>query len=179
MKIIGIYKITNPNNRIYIGQSSDIIRRKWDYSSLKNCHQQRKIYGSLKKYGWEAHTFEILEECPRSYLDELETWWKHYYGIQCVENGLCCNYWDKKGYKSKETCINISKGRKGVPHTLETKKIIGEKNSKPKPEGFKDKISKANKGKKSKGGIWSKEAKCKFSERLKGKSKSINWIKSR
>jgi hypothetical protein len=49
--MIGIYKITNPQGKIYIGQAVDIKRRKQVYegiySSLKG---QPKIYNSLKKY---------------------------------------------------------------------------------------------------------------------------------
>ena len=52
------------------------------------CKKQFKLYNSLKKYGPNEHKLEIIEEFPKSYLDELETWWKYYYGVRCVENGL-------------------------------------------------------------------------------------------
>ena len=53
--ISGIYKITSPSGGIYIGQSNDVIRRKWEYASIKCCDQPR-LYNSLKKYGWNKHT---------------------------------------------------------------------------------------------------------------------------
>ena len=41
MKVkIGIYKITSPSNKIYIGQSINIERRFKEYKTLKNCKFQ-------------------------------------------------------------------------------------------------------------------------------------------
>ena len=48
--MIGIYKITSPNNKVYIGQSVDIEKRLKRYKNL-NCKKQSKIYNSLNKYG--------------------------------------------------------------------------------------------------------------------------------
>jgi len=59
--MIGIYKITNPKGKIYIGQSINIKRRFNEYKRL-NCSQQPKIYNSLLKYGSDNHKFEIIEE---------------------------------------------------------------------------------------------------------------------
>ena len=59
--MIGIYKITNSKGAIYIGQAVNIERRKKDYSRA-GCKSQRKIYNSIKKYGWKDHTFEVLIE---------------------------------------------------------------------------------------------------------------------
>jgi len=61
--MIGIYKITNPTGKVYIGQSWNINKRKVFYSNLL-CKRQVKIYNSLKKYGWENHKFEIVHELP-------------------------------------------------------------------------------------------------------------------
>jgi len=79
-KTSGIYKITSPTNKIYIGQSIDIFNRWNQYKKLKSSiKQQPKIYNSLKFYGINNHTFEIIEECPISQLDKKELWYK-----------LCC-----------------------------------------------------------------------------------------
>ena len=42
-----------------------------NYKSL-NCHQQKAIFASIVKYGWENHTVEILEEASPEKLNELE-----------------------------------------------------------------------------------------------------------
>ena len=54
--MIGIYKITSPTNKIYIGQSIDIENRFTKYKSL-DCKNQVRLYNSLKKYGFDKHKF--------------------------------------------------------------------------------------------------------------------------
>jgi len=116
--IIGIYKITSPTGRMYIGQSIEIRERWLSYFRLDlQVTKQPKLYRSFLKYGVKNHQFEIIEECPEEYLDELETWWKLYYNS--VENGLNCSYWDctpvLRGQKrSYETIIKISKTLKSL-----------------------------------------------------------------
>ena len=85
MKIIGIYKITSPTNRIYIGQSVNIIKRKSDYKSLCNCNEQHKLFNSLKKYGFKKHKFEIIHTCTPQDIDELEIYYISLYD-SCNKN---------------------------------------------------------------------------------------------
>ena len=75
--MIGIYKITNLKGKIYIGQSVNIEDRKLQYKYLSKYSLGRKIYNSLKKYGWKNHTFEIIEECFLDQLDEREIYWEN------------------------------------------------------------------------------------------------------
>jgi len=72
--MIGIYKITNPKGKIYIGQSINIERRFKEYKQLQ-CTQSKKLYNSLQKYGWKQHIFEIVEECSVNLLNEKEEYW--------------------------------------------------------------------------------------------------------
>jgi len=69
--MVGIYKITNPKGKIYIGQSIDIDRRFKEYKKLQ-CAQSIKLYNSLKKYTPENHTFEVIEECSIEQLNDKE-----------------------------------------------------------------------------------------------------------
>lgn len=71
VEICGIYKITSPTNKVYVGQSSDIRRRMYYYQSL-NCKSQQKLYRSLKKYGFSRHVVEIVCQCNVSELDDME-----------------------------------------------------------------------------------------------------------
>ena len=71
MKKTGIYKITSPSNKIYIGQSLDIDKRWYHYQNLR-CKGQPQLYNSLIHHGINNHTFEILEECNSDMLDERE-----------------------------------------------------------------------------------------------------------
>ena len=70
-KICGVYKITSPTGRIYIGKSVNIKSRICSYKTLK-CPTQKKLYASLKKWGWDAHKFEILIECKEKDLNKFE-----------------------------------------------------------------------------------------------------------
>jgi group I intron endonuclease len=70
--MIGIYKITNPKGKIYIGKSKNIEDRFKSYKKLQHCEQQTKLYNSLKKYSPENHKFEIIEECSIEQLNERE-----------------------------------------------------------------------------------------------------------
>jgi group I intron endonuclease len=86
--MIGIYKITSPNNRVYIGQSVDIERRFRFYKHL-NCKKQPILYASFLKYGVSSHIFEILEECSLNELNHKERYWQNYYNV--LNGGLNCN----------------------------------------------------------------------------------------
>lgn len=110
----GIYKITSPTGKIYIGQSTNIRNRKYFYQT-SNCKGQPKLLNSLKKYGWESHEFEILEECELNKLDEREIYFKNLYLEKYGwEKMLFCQLIDGKGgYKSEETKKKMSEFQKG------------------------------------------------------------------
>jgi hypothetical protein len=69
--ICGIYKITSPEQKVYIGKSEDIIYRFRLYRKLA-CKGQKKLYNSLKKYGWQSHKFEVIHQCTHSEMHILE-----------------------------------------------------------------------------------------------------------
>lgn len=107
--IIGIYKITNPKGKIYIGQSIDILKRFNQYKLL-HCKAQRKLYNSLLKYGVDKHLFEIIIECDILELNENERYYQEIY--------FCL------GMKGLNLCLVNSNSRSGK-HSEETKKLIG------------------------------------------------------
>lgn len=110
--IIGIYRIINPNNKSYIGQSIDIERRFKEYKMLK-CDKQPKIYNSLNKYGVCNHIFEILEICPLEKLNELEKYFKIYYNS--INEGLNCELYDNGiGPRGEQVKEKISKSKIGT-----------------------------------------------------------------
>jgi group I intron endonuclease len=103
----GIYKITNPSGKIYIGQSGDIDKRIKRYQTLQ-CKGQRILYNSLKKYGWNNHFFEIIEIVDNDdNLMERETFWKIHYKVLEIPS-LCCRIDGREGKMSKESCIKLS-----------------------------------------------------------------------
>ena len=76
--MVGIYKITNPSGKVYIGQSVNIESRKNNYIKLHKNSIGPKLYNSLLKHGWEQHDFNIIEECLIEDLNEREEYWKQY-----------------------------------------------------------------------------------------------------
>ena len=132
----GIYKITNPNNKIYIGQSTNIDNRIKRYKNLQ-CEGQHKLYNSIKKYGWDNHSFEIIEIVEdETKLVERETYWKIYFNV-LHSPSLCCKIDGKGGKSSKETCEKLSESIKTYWDTLSNeqyKKRI--KNHKPSSESI-------------------------------------------
>lgn len=140
--MIGIYKITSPSSRIYIGQSIDIEKRLYYYKSLR-CKQQPILFKSLLKYGFTNHIFEVIEECSIDLLNERERYWQDYYdvlngGLNCVltktneKNRVICEKTKLiLGKKNKESGMFLGEKNPffGKKHTEETKKILRYKNS--------------------------------------------------
>ena len=87
--MIGIYKITSPTNKIYIGSSKDINNRLCKYKNLK-CKTQSKLYNSLKKYGYENHVIEIIEECTLENLLKRELYYGLKFNVLDKNLGLNC-----------------------------------------------------------------------------------------
>jgi len=154
--IVGIYKIISPSGKIYIGQSTDIDRRKKEYERLQ-CKSQSKLYNSLKKHSWESHIHEIIEKCPSEQLNEREIYWGEYHNV-LGENGLNLKLGNTNGKMSDESKQKMKKPKPGA----------GGK-GKPKPKNFK-----GNKGNK-----FSKSTLEKLSAASKGrqavKGKTWNW----
>ena len=123
--MVGIYKITSPSGKIYIGQSVNIEKRFLSYSKLLRCKTQIKLFRSFLKYEVINHKFEIIEECAIELLNERERYYQDLYDV--LNNGLNCkltNTADKSGKLSEEVKINISKGNIGKKRTEEQKQNI-------------------------------------------------------
>lgn len=119
MSKAGIYKLTSPSGKCYIGQSIQIERRLRTYERL-DCKNQTALYGALNKYGWENFTVEILwgidnPEKARDIhkvLDALEIAYIRFYNS--IENGYnireggANNYQQNKEDKAKTRSRNVN-----------------------------------------------------------------------
>lgn len=116
--MIGIYKITNPNNKIYIGQSVNIKKRFVNYKCL-NCKGQIKLFNSFNKYGIKNHKFEILHLCEIKDLNELERYYQELFEVIGIYglNLKLTNTFDKCGTLSQKTKNKISLIKKGISLT--------------------------------------------------------------
>jgi group I intron endonuclease len=147
----GIYKITSPSGKIYIGQTSNLRKRYYYYlTGFNSIKEQTRLYNSFLKYGILNHIFEIIEECEIEKLDEREIYWGEFYDV-LGKNGLVCRLGNGKGKCSEETkqkMITKLTGRKQSKETIEKriKKLKGriaskeekENKSKSKLEYFKN-----------------------------------------
>lgn len=142
----GIYKITSPTGRIYIGSSKDVKYRITYYKKLR-CKSQTIIYSSLLKYGADAHKFEIIEYCELDVLLERERYYCLLFNVLDKYKGLNCQI-PSDGEKliehsemSKKRKSDLFKGERnpffGKTHSEETKKILSfhSKSRKPHNKG--------------------------------------------
>lgn len=106
-KICGVYKITNPEGKIYIGSSTDIHERKRSHKNLINkTPYLNKLVNSYITFGFENHNFIFIDECDSIYLKQREKYWIDYY--DSLDKGLNSNY---------VSCLNVLPYEyKGIPN---------------------------------------------------------------
>lgn len=195
--ICGIYKITSPTGRIYIGQSRNIQHRKADYKCLHNCNEQRKLYNSFLKYGFLNHHFEVIHVCLPEELNPLEQQYITLFDSTDSKNGLNIRYGGLGRSLSPETRKRISIANTGKRPSEETrlKQSLAKKGKAPWNKGKTDlpkrgprseetrrKISLANRGR-----IFSDESRKKNSESKIGlipwnkglKGRQVAWNKGK
>lgn len=136
--MIGIYKITSPSGKIYIGQSINIQKRWKHYAELFNCKNQPKLYNSFLKYGVDKHKFDVIALCLAEDLNEIERYYQDLFSA-IGKNGLNClltNTSTRSGCHSEETKKKMSVASSG--------RMLGRRVT----NKTKQKLSDFNKGKK-------------------------------
>lgn len=114
----GIYKIQNAiNNKIYIGESLDILRR-WEehINELKNkIHYNKKLQNDWNKYGEENFTFNIisvLDDSIENFLDKyILLIYEDYYikKYNSLNDGYNNELTLDKIFQNKKTIVNNHK----------------------------------------------------------------------
>lgn len=158
-KIVGIYKITSPSKKIYIGQSQNILKRFAQYKRY-SCEHQDYLYHSLKKYGADKHIFEIIHVCSCEELDDLEIYYIDLYQSFNSKHGLNL----KSGGLTRGELSDYSRRKIGKAHKGKT---ISEE--------CREKLRKANLGKKT----HSEEYKQKLRERMMGNKYTLGQKQSK
>ena len=144
--IIGIYKITSPSGRIYIGQSINIAERWGRYKGLQ-CKQQEKLYNSFLKYGVESHKFEIIHIMEVYNQEELDTLEENYVlEFECVTKGLNIRFGGgsrgKHSAETKEKLRQINLGKKYSDKTKAKQRKISLANGAKPPVRHREDMSK-------------------------------------
>lgn len=178
--MIGIYKITSPTGKVYIGQSVNVEKRLKDYKSC-NAKKQPRLHRSFLKYGYKNHKIEIVCECSLEELNDKERYYQDLFS--CIgKNGLNCvltQSSDRSGFRSEETNnklrgvprpehvrLKISESTKGRKHSVETRLKISEKSRNISDE-TRQKYRDSHLGNRH-----TKEAKIKIAEASTGRIKS-------
>lgn len=152
-----IYKITNPSKNVYVGKTElTFEKRLSDYKCNRFNSKKSYIKSSIKKYGFDAHVFEIIEIADNSILSEREIYW--------IDKLKTYAYEHKNG-------MNLTKGGDGQRHSWK----------KDKERVAKAKL-RCGKNAPMYGKTISKESRKKISESLKRYKKENNikfpnWVK--
>jgi group I intron endonuclease len=178
--MVGIYKITSPAGKIYIGQSWDIAKRKNKYA-IGACKSQVKLYNSIIKHTWNNHVFEVVYQLPKDVTQETLNTYELIYFEAYKEAGfymLNIREVGSNGKLSEETKRKMSESRTGKKVSEEakvnmSKGQVGNKNwlGKKHTEESKNKIREKLKGNKNfVGKTVSEEHRKKISEANKNPS---------
>lgn len=153
--MVGIYKITSPSNKVYIGQSWNIEKR-WKGHKGSN-KRKYPISNSILKYGSSQHKFEVVHELPpdvsQEIMDEYEVLYILLYkncGLRMLNvchggagfKGIPAWNKGKKGVvkMSEATKAKMSLSAKNLDHSL--------KKGRPMSDSTRLAIFKTNKGRK-------------------------------
>ncbi len=82
--MVGIYKITAPDGRVYIGKSINIAGRWQKHREDTN----GRLNESMLRYGHENHSFDIIHECEEWELRKMEGFFIRLYNSSDVKVGL-------------------------------------------------------------------------------------------
>lgn len=124
--MIGIYKITSPSGKVYIGQSWTIEKRQKSYE-WANCTNQKILCNSIKKHGWESHYMQILHEFPDNCTQEHLNYAESFYWRLEILSGskmMNCIVPGSRGKSSEETKQKQRISMSGKTHSEESKEKI-------------------------------------------------------
>jgi group I intron endonuclease len=110
-----IYKIVSPKNKIYVGSTTNIEKRIKKYRQY-DCKGQKKLYSSLKKYGFDKHKISIITECTIENMFKLESYYGQLYNCIGI-NGLNLrlpSMDDKYTPMDEDVKFRISNSQKGL-----------------------------------------------------------------
>lgn len=136
-----IYTIISPSRKLYVGKTYDLKKRIASHKcASKNDKTNIILHNSIKKYGWDNHLFQVIEEVESVFLNEREMFWIATLKTYCYENELGMNM-TRGGDGQRASWMHDKKRRKimsdkftgnknpfyGKKHTEETVKHLSKK----------------------------------------------------
>ena len=129
-----IYKIVAPNGKVYVGQTIHNVERRWK-EHIIDANDARKdhcklLNRSIRKYGSDNFSIEVIEMCDNSKLNQRETYYIHTLST-LKPNGLNLKLGGSNGSHIDETKQKISNALKGceVPESRRLKLSKTKKNN--------------------------------------------------
>jgi len=128
-----IYKLTFPNNKVYIGQTSRSLSERWK----QHCHDHKfpykksRLYTAWKKYGTDSIKLEVLAEATS--IEELNSLEQEFIKL-CkstdIEYGYNLKSGGSNGKWNEASKKAFSESKKGIKtHSDEFYKELGKKQS--------------------------------------------------
>lgn len=129
-----IYKITNQvNGKVYIGKTINLDGRWYKHRYLAQRGSKRHLYLSMRKYGLENFSFDVIEECNNDSLNDREKYWISVFDSTNPEHGYNKTIggdggdtWSLNDHK-ENTSKRLSEKLKGRLHDPESYRRAGEK----------------------------------------------------
>ncbi len=122
--MVGIYKITSPSGKVYIGQSWNLKKRISGYKSIGSSNQ-KMLHASFLKHGTQKHEFSIIHNLPpdieQSVLDEYECIYMQLYK-QCGIRLLNIRDGGSHGKQSEESKVRNREAQTGKKASEEARK---------------------------------------------------------
>ncbi len=135
-----IYSIMNPKGKLYVGKTYNLKNRIASHKCAAKKGKNIILHNSIRKYGWENHSLQVIEEVSDEILNERELFWIATMKTYCYENKMGMNM-TRGGDGQRSTWMHDIERRKkasdyfkgennpfyGKTVSKENKKIIGDK----------------------------------------------------
>jgi len=110
--ISGIYRISGPSEKVYIGSARKVAQRWWVHRTLLRSRKHHSIHlqRSWDKHGEAAFVFEVVEQCSPEQLAVREQFWLDHYGRSRLYN-MRMKAESQRGYRHREETKAKMRGR--------------------------------------------------------------------
>jgi group I intron endonuclease len=177
-----IYTITNKiNNKIYIGYTSNFIRRRGDHlKKLRiNKHPNDHLQSSFNKYGEDSFIIEILEHYSSNLLLSMENYWcnllnthSRNYGYNIKPTGDGTNRQNSQETRDKLSKLAKNRENSGISTKCQEARVLALKGKPSRRKGIKLSEETKQKIKEARAKqVITEEHKKRISESMKGKNK--------
>jgi group I intron endonuclease len=172
-KICGVYKITHiGSGKSYIGISKNIHRRWIQHKSWVNTKNRRSaIYAAMQKYGIDAFSWQVIEQCDADSLEIREQHWIAVFdtfrnGYNLTAGG---EYNKEFSADTRKRMSEAQKGKKQSQETIDKRTARGANHwtyGKPRSEETKEKIRKSLSGRKQNPAVTAKISKSNTGKKM-------------